>query len=47
MNDDKQTIKQSVDLETWPIGIAILLVFFYGEPDLCDALIHYLMQAKP
>lgn len=24
------------------IAIALLLIFFYGDPDLVDALIHYL-----
>ena len=26
------------------IGISILLIAFWGEPDLVDALIHYFMK---
>lgn len=26
------------------LGIALLFIFFIGEPDLCDAIIHWLMK---
>jgi len=26
------------------VGIALLIIFFWGKPDLCDALIHWLMK---
>ena len=32
----------SIGLET--LAIALLVIAFYGEPDLIDALIHYFMR---
>ena len=29
---------------TWLVGIAMLFVAFWGEPDLVDALIRFLMN---
>jgi hypothetical protein len=26
------------------VAIALILIFFYGDPDLSDALIHWLMK---
>lgn len=33
-----------IDIDLFPIAVAMLLIAFYGEPDLVDALIHYLMK---
>jgi hypothetical protein len=41
---DEPKVKISQDSGLW---IALLFIFFYGTPDLCDALIHWLMKATP
>lgn len=33
-----------IDSGTWFIGVALLIIFFWGEPDLIDALIKYFMN---
>ena len=34
----------SVDSGAWFIGFALLVIAFWGEPDLVDALIQFLMN---
>lgn len=34
-----------VSIDSWGLGICLLILFFSGDPDLCDALIHFLMGA--
>ena len=34
----------SIDSGAWFIGLALLVIAFYGEPDLIDALIQFLMN---
>ena len=31
---------------TFCLAVAILVIAFHGEPDLVDAIIHYLMAAR-
>lgn len=33
-----------VDVDNSAVALVLLLIFFYGEPDLVDALIHWLMK---
>lgn len=33
-----------VEVSSGWLAIAILQIFFYGDPDLSDALIHFLMK---
>ena len=33
-----------VDTGAWFIGVALLVIAFWGEPDVIDALIHFLMN---
>lgn len=47
MSDEKPNVTVKVSLETWPLALVILLIFAVGEPSLLEALISYLMQAKP
>ena len=30
--------------DAWFIGLILWIIAFYGEPDLVDAIIHYLMK---
>ncbi len=34
----------NIDSGTWFIGMALLFIAFWGEPDIVDALIHFLMN---
>ena len=43
MSDDKRSVTVNGGGD-W-IACAIIVVFCYGDPDLLDALIHYLMAA--
>jgi len=44
MNEDKDNINVSIDGGGAYIAIALLFIFFLGDPDLCDATIHWLMK---
>lgn len=43
MSNDDRKINVEAGGTGW-LAIALLLIFFYGKPDLCDALIHWLMR---
>jgi len=40
-------VKQEVSSSGFGLGVCLLIIFFWGDPDLCDALIHFLMALKP
>ncbi len=42
MSDDKRINVSAGDSSS--LAIALLIIFFWGTPDLCDALIHWLMK---
>lgn len=33
-----------IDVDTFLPCIVVLLVFFAGDPDICDAIVHWLMK---
>lgn len=37
----------NVEVDFSYLALALLVIFFWGDPDLCDAMIHYFMSAKP
>ncbi len=37
--------KINIDMGVEWIAIALLIIFFYGDPDLSDALIKFLMES--
>ena len=36
--------KNEINIELTSVCVTILFIAFYGEPDLIDAIIHYLMK---
>ena len=41
MSDNQRPI---IEIDFWWVGLVILILFYAGEPDLMDAIVHRLME---
>lgn len=44
MSDKENKMKIDVSNENGWVAFALLVIFFYGDPDIADAIIHFLMK---
>lgn len=44
MTDRNIKVGHNIEVSGGLAGLALLFIFFWGDPDLCDALIYWLMK---
>ena len=47
MTDKKSVVKIDLASATFILGIVLLIILFWGDPDLHDGLLHCLMADNP